>query len=453
MLWSELKTYVPDITVYISLFTGAITLLAYVRSPLVRWMSKSRTISSTPHSYVQPPHRRHHRRPLTQPSRPPNPCGTFLPQNLVKSIPRSGRVPIENYVHPRKLVNLWRLFRLNFLTFRTSPKPAFLIADWRFEPRHSSQPGTHSRYLGGFILSVTLHQNENRWHLRRSLRHSKSSTRNRRLVVLASAQDLVEPTAWVRCMVVDTDQMDLPKGDYGKFAMASADPLAHNGSTSYRLRQKNVPDDAIWLISIDSSHTEPCSNWGQTPESVESPPLPTTQEVHKDEDCDNLEHEIDRLLRRSRIGTLLVWLFLGPGVVLLMAVVTVLVFLTLTISHLEFFAFTISSRADPIIYTILGAVGAIWIVTYLYALVFYLLSLAQESIRGRWWSRRESRPLRAWKGGTQECLIMGSLLRRGSFLQKKDWKHHRTSSSSPVPASNLKAIVQAGLTGEQPTDR
>ena len=427
MPWSELETYVLESTVYISFLVGAITLLAFVRSPLVRWTLKSRTISSTPHSYVQRPHRRPHRRPLTQPSRPPNPCGTFLPQNLVKSIPRSGRVPIENYVHPRKLVNLWRLLRLNFLTFRTAPKPAFLIADWRFKSRHSAQPGTHCRYLGGFILNLTLHQNENRWHLRRTLQHRKGSTRNRRLVVVASAQDLVEPTAWVRCMVVDTDQMDLPKSDYGKVALASADPLAHNGSTSYRLRQKNVPDDALWLISIDSSHTEPCANWGQTPESIESLPLPTTQEVYEDEDCGILEDHIYRLLRGSRIGTLLVWILLGPGVVLLMAVVTVLGFLTLTISRLGFLDLTISRRADPIFYTILGTVGAIWIVTYLYALMSYLLSLGRESIRGRWWSHRESKPLRAWKGGTQECLIMGSILRRGAFLRQKDWRHHWTS--------------------------
>ena len=324
-------------------------------------------------------------------------------------------------------MNLWRLLRLNFLTFRTAPKPAFLIADWRFEPRHSSQPGTHCRYLGGFILSLTLHQNENRWHLRRSLRHSKGSTRNRRLVVVASAQDLVEPTAWVRCMVVDTDQMDLPKGDYGKVALASADPLTHNGSTSYRLRQKNVPDDALWLISIDSNHPEPCSNWDQIPELVGSLPLPTTQEIREDEDSGNLEDDIDKMLRGTRIGTLLAWVLLGPGAVLVLAVVTVLGFLTLTISRLEFFALTISLRADPIFYTILVTVGVIWIVTYLYALMSYLLRLSCESVRGRWWSHRESRPLRAWKGGTQECLIMGSLLRRGSFLRQKDWRHHWTN--------------------------
>ena len=424
MSWSEFETYVLEITVYLSFLVGAITLVASVRPLLVRWTSKSRAISSTPHSYVQRPHRRPHRRPLTQPSRPPNPCGTFLPQNLVKSIPRSGRVPIENYVHPRRLVNVWRVLRLNFLIFKTAPKPAFLIAAWQFEPRHASQPGIHCRYLGGFILSLTLHQNENRWHFRRSLRHSKGSTRNRRLIAVASAQQLVEPTAWVRCMIVDTEQMDFPKGDYGKVAMASADPLTHNGSTSYRLRQKDVPDDALWLISIDSSHPEPCSNWDQTPELVESLPLPTTQEIREDEDSGNLEDDIDKMLRGTHIGTLLVWILLGPGAVLVLAVVTVLGFLTLTISRLEFFAPTISLRADPIFYTILGTVGVIWIVTYLYALVSYLLYRARESVRGRWWSHRESRPLRAWKGGTQECLIMGSLLRRGSFLRQKDWRHH-----------------------------
>ena len=55
MLWSELRTYVPEITVYITFLVGAIPLLAYVRSLVVRWTSKSRTISSTPRSYVQRP--------------------------------------------------------------------------------------------------------------------------------------------------------------------------------------------------------------------------------------------------------------------------------------------------------------------------------------------------------------------------------------------------------------
>ena len=103
----------------------------------------------------------------------------------------------------------WRAARLNLLPTTTSPKSAFTLADWRYEPIASTELSAGQPYCGGFILSVRLHRNENRWHLRRSLMTWRQ--RSRRLVVIASAGDMFQPEAWVRCLVVNTDSLNLPK--------------------------------------------------------------------------------------------------------------------------------------------------------------------------------------------------------------------------------------------------
>ena len=97
----------------------------------------------------------------------------------------SGRTPIEHYRHRWRIVAFWRAARLNLLPTTTIPKSAFTLADWRYEPIASTELAAGQPYCGGFILSVRLHRNENRQHLRRSLMTGRR--RARRLVVIASA--------------------------------------------------------------------------------------------------------------------------------------------------------------------------------------------------------------------------------------------------------------------------
>ena len=61
------------------------------------------------------------------------------------------------------------------------------------------------------------------------------------------------------------------------------------------------------------------------------------------------------------------------------------------------------------------------LIMYLLILVAYVVHFVKESARARRWCRREDIPRRDWKGGTSACLVLGSLLRRGPQLRKKDW--------------------------------
>ena len=123
-----------------------------------------------------------YRRPRTQPSRT---YGSPMPERLAESMRCSGRTPIEHYRHRWRIVAFWRAARLNLLPTTTIPKSAFTLADWRYEPIASTELAAGQPYCGGFILSVRLHRNENRQHLRRSLMTGRR--RSRRLVVIASA--------------------------------------------------------------------------------------------------------------------------------------------------------------------------------------------------------------------------------------------------------------------------
>ena len=116
--------------------------------------------------------------------------------------------------------------RLNLLPTKTIPKSAFTVADWRYEPMGSTELAAGQPYCGGFVLSLRVHRNENRWHLRRSLQIGSLRARPRRLVVIASAGDMFQPEAWVRCLVVNADTLNLPKHVRGHAKLRSTDPAS-----------------------------------------------------------------------------------------------------------------------------------------------------------------------------------------------------------------------------------
>ena len=76
---------------------------------------------------------------------------------------------------------------------------------------------------------------------------------------------------------------------------------------------------------------------------------------------------------------------------------------------------------------------ALYITTYLNAVIAVLLYIAYDAARALVWRRREEQRYRDWKGGTDECLIMGALLRRGPSLELKAWKEYCTET---VPDEN-----------------
>ena len=53
---------------------------------------------------------------------------------------------------------------------------------------------------------------------------------------------------------------------------------------------------------------------------------------------------------------------------------------------------------------------------------------------GVWrWRRHENQAHKTWKGGTDECLIMGNLLRRGPILTPKQWALRSGAPTMRIP--------------------
>ena len=68
--------------------------------------------------------------------------------------------------------------------------------------------------------------------------------------------------------------------------------------------------------------------------------------------------------------------------------------------------------------------GVWYVLSYVLALGAACGRLLLETLRAWNWRRLENQAQGDWKGGTDECLIVGGLLRRGPSLQPKQWAQH-----------------------------
>ena len=103
-------------------------------------------------------------------------------------------------------------------------------------------------------------------------------------------------------MVVDSYTLNLPKGKPGRFAISNADPLECNGTISYCTQLREIPLDAIWLISTSPHFPSPSSDWGRRAELRESYPLNGAQHVSQQSGCDHAEEYVTSELRRLRMA-------------------------------------------------------------------------------------------------------------------------------------------------------
>ena len=164
------------------------------------------------------------------------------PEELHQAIEHSGRIPLQRPPFPHGFTGFWQLVRRIFFTHSTSPKHAFRISSWEYIREFSSpEHGTH----GGFIFSFALHETENRWHLNHTLLTSKLSVLNKIPLVIASARDMANPDAWVRCIVVNTATLNLPKKKSGHVAIQSLASRVGEGPIVYRAQSPDGPHHAI----------------------------------------------------------------------------------------------------------------------------------------------------------------------------------------------------------------
>ena len=112
--------------------------------------------------------------------------------------------------------------------------------------------------------------------------------------------------------------------------------------------------------------------------------------------------------------TLTIWTLLGP-----VALVVALLALSLAT------AFPERLPAGSVTFVEVGIVAWVWYTSaYAVASGLACAQLLHETFTVRSWRRRENQAHSDWKGGTDECLVVGRLLRRGPSLRPKEWAQH-----------------------------
>ena len=373
-----------------------------VAESIRRWRVEGATTPDTS-AQLPPSNGRVHRRARIRLAQPRT---RFDPERLATLVQRSGRVPLERHRRRRRVADAWRAFTFDMLSVETTPKPGFTISSWRIDTKSTqgSEPGCSRP--NGFILSATLHEGENRYHLRRSLNSAKLQNPSTRLVVILSASELAEPNANVRCLIVDSYTLNLPKGKTGTFAIANADPLMCDTPLSFCAQVSDIPLDAIRLVCPSTDFPTPSSNWGRGAELVESYPLHAAQSDSLQSACGHTDEYVTgelKRLRDARICALAVSGALG----------------TVYLFGLWWWYRLVEQPAD--VFPDFRVSVIVLVSCYVTIYVPYVFHFAKEFARATIWCRREGMSRRDWNGGTSACLAVGSLLRRGPQLRKKDW--------------------------------
>lgn len=299
---------------------------------------------------------------------------------------------------------------LNLLPVRTLPKSAFTAVDWRYEPLELTGLAAAHPFCGGFELRVRLHRHENRWHLRRSLRAAGLRARSQRLIVIASARDVFDPGARVRCLVVDADTLAMPKQSRWWVAVRGADPSSVDVPVVHSRKQGDIPDGAVWLIVPTSAFCPPAEAWWKTADHLDQQERTTVEATPQHcPDIDNEEY-VRAWVRRFRSVTLAAWGVLGPGA---------FVVVVLALAGLERFSAGFQTVTAAGL-----AILAWYLLCYTVAAGLASGQLLIETVTAWSWRHRENQAKSDWKGGTDECLIVGGLLRRGPVLRRREWEQH-----------------------------
>ena len=180
--------------------------------------------------------------------------------DIAQAVARYGRVPIERPLQTSFLGAIRRLMR-EMECGPSSPKPAFAVrscertpptahGDGRFPPLAGQMDKAG---VGGFRLSVKLHEGEHREHFVKSVNASGGGVR--RTVAVCSPDQLSWLGNRVRCyLVYATPEPVNPVGeDAPDVCLKSADPLGTPHGHDWEPKVKDVPSDAIWLIDASGA--------------------------------------------------------------------------------------------------------------------------------------------------------------------------------------------------------
>ena len=331
-------------------------------------------------------------------------------QRLEHFIATRGLVPIQRKVHSSRLKLIRRAVLDVLFETRASPKPGFRILGWQCRP----VPGSEA-IPGAFVLALRLHPNENRSHLRVSLLPRLRFSDRPCLVAIASVSDLFDEASWVRCYAVDPSTASLDPEDRQLVGFQSYDGARRGMPTCIRMRVRDAREQVVWLIIDNAGHVAPDEDWGRSPEQVheihDDAPSPEDLEAERVQIEDDYRY-IRRLdLKSSLIGRAVLWLAASTCVPVLYLVS----WGAAAVVGLQLPAWLTSGAT---------AVSVVWLtlwssLAYLYAGA--MVGIQLQSIGWRWRDGQRRRGDRVWRGGTTDCLVFGTMVRRGRLLDRKDW--------------------------------
>lgn len=403
MDWSALFDYLPQLTLM------AVTVAPAIkpgREGLSSWLGRGRKPSASVQS-------------ASRGGRWSNQSGyrlsawpsTAQPQELEHYVAARGLVPIQRKVQSSRLRSTWRAVADFLFETRASPKPGFRILGWRCRP----VPGSEA-IPGAFVLALRLHPNENRSHLRTSLLPRLRFSDRPCLVAIASVSDLFDETSWVRCYAVDPSTTSLDPEDCQLVAVQSYDTARRGTPTCISMRVRDARESVVWLIVDNVGKAAPGGDWGRSPATI----YETHDDAPEPEDLGDERVQIDddfRYIRRedftsSLIGRTIVWLAAGTCVPLLYLLGWgSAVFLGLRLPS------WLTSGAT--------VVPAVWLALWTSLAYLYVGAMVGTQLQAAWWRRRDGqrrRGDRVWRGGTTDCLVFGSMVRRGRRLDRDGWR-------------------------------
>ena len=349
-------------------------------------------------------------------------------EDLSRYIAGIGLVPIERSPHRSRMVAAWREVKNLLLLTRASPKPAFMISGWRCSRIPGQEPNP-----SGFVLAVRLNQNENRRHLQATLRSGFLVSSRPRLVAIASVADLLDPMAWVRCYAVDAYRTSIGSQDTAMIGVQSADYREYGIPPCRRTRRRDVPEGTTWLITDNPDHARPAWDWGRNPEIFEAEDHAADSIPPPDVSFSDHYGRLAQSVRHANLGRTMLWLIIGPGAALVY---------WLGLWPARVVTPGIQNPIDSVLVPTLAIWLALW--TQLYVLI--LLYQACQYCRAWFWRKRDRQgrhSQRAWRGGTLDCLFLGSLARQGKLLTSSDWDKYWGSrqSKSDTPSQTQNASL------------
>lgn len=352
-------------------------------------------------------------------------------KHLVDAVRGGAGVPMVYVRRANPVANFFRWLRFCVVLQDKTRKSAFEIVRWSHFPADHLAPEAANTGSAGSVLLVELAQSERRDHFKRSVK--AGATASRRPIVLATVRDLCDATAWVRVIFVNGLRPVMDTQSQTRVALGSSTAVDSGTSAWSRIRQKDVPPDAIWLICDSGSQLPPAADWGSEPESFDASPRPPrsghTEEYLKDEASS---------WRNSKAA---LWLVLGLELAAIPFALAVGVFDGGVSRGL--LAFSISWLAVAVLLLVWG----VW---------FAVSSAFVES----WWDRcmipdiGEEATSAIWTGGTARGVFLGRLLHQVSY--SRQWQKSRrwaVTWLSRARTGDLRALVGQGRSQGQQIGR